>query len=310
MLTEKQIAERKNYIGASEAAGVVGLSRWQTPFEVWARKTGQIPIEIEETLPMWVGTKSEEIVAQLFTKETGKKVRKFSKTLYHKKYPFLACHIDRKVEGEDAILQCKTTSAWKREEWEDDIPLEYIIQEYHELAVTGQKKAYIACLIGNIQFVIKEIERDEKTIADLIKKEVEFWENFVIPKIMPSQIMARDSDILYQLFPRATEKEIVILPLPDMVDTICKDINYLQIEEKITKEQIEEQKNKLKAMLGKAEAGITEKYKITWKEQVNKRLDTKKIKTEAPEIYEQFSVLSESRVLRIETLKREEEKNE
>ncbi|MBT9145790.1 MAG: hypothetical protein DDT42_01667 [candidate division WS2 bacterium] len=122
--------------------------------------------------------------------------------------------------------------------------------------------------------------------------------------------MARDSDILYQLFPRATEKEIVILPLPDMVDTICKDINYLQIEEKITKEQIEEQKNKLKAMLGKAEAGITEKYKITWKEQVNKRLDTKKIKTEAPEIYEQFSVLSESRVLRIETLKREEEKNE
>lgn len=305
-LTKEQLEERKNYIGASEAAAVLGLSRFDTPLGIWAVKTGQLAPSEEETLPMWVGTESEEMVAKRFMLETGKKVRRVNDTLYHKEHPFLACHLDRKVEGEDTILECKTANAFKYREWEDDIPTEYIVQVYHELACSGYKKAYIACLIGNSKFVFKEIFRDEKVIQDMIKKEVSFWNDFVIPKIMPGQIMAADDDVLYKLFPVASDEEVV--ELADQANMICESIDSLQADGKVIKKQIEEQKNELKVMLGKHAVGSTGRYKISWKNQSRKGVDVKLLKEEEPDIYAEYMKESESRVLRISQIKEKEVK--
>lgn len=264
MLTKEQLEERLNYLGASDAAGVLGLSRWMTPLQIWAYKTKQIPCPDEETLPMWVGMEMEDIVAKRFMKETGKKVRRVNDTIYHKQYPFLACHVDRKVEGEGAILQCKTATAWKAREWEgEEIPQEYIIQEYHELACTGHKKAYIACLIGNHKFVVKEIEHDNHIINNLISKEVYFWQNYVEKRIMPAQISCADSDILYQLFPIAQPESYV--ELDDDINIICENIEAMKEDLKSLQGKIGQQENILKAMLKDSEAGATGVWKVTWK---------------------------------------------
>ena len=267
MLSKKQLEERKKYIGASEAAGVLGLSRYanQTPLFIWSVKTGQIDAPQEESLPMWVGTESEEMVAKRFTLETSKKVHKVSDIIYHPKYPFLACHIDRKVEGEDTILQCKTASAFKYAEWDNDIPKEYIIQEFHELACTGYKKAIIACLIGNSKFVMKEIifEEHKKTIEDMIKKEVYFWENYVLTKTMPVQITAKDNEIIYQMFPIATEEEPI--KLSDEADRIADLIKANQADLMNLKDIISRNQNELKIMLKENACGETGKYRILWK---------------------------------------------
>ena len=37
--------ERSEYIGGSDIASVMGLSRWKTPLQLWAEKTGNIPQE-------------------------------------------------------------------------------------------------------------------------------------------------------------------------------------------------------------------------------------------------------------------------
>jgi predicted phage-related endonuclease len=34
--------ERIGFIGSSDAAAVLGLSRWKTPLQIWAEKTGQV----------------------------------------------------------------------------------------------------------------------------------------------------------------------------------------------------------------------------------------------------------------------------
>ena len=304
-ITKEQLEERKKYIGASEAAAVLGLSRYDTPLGIWAVKTGQLAPSEEETLPMWVGTESEAMVAKRFMLETGKKVRRVNDTLYHKKYPFLACHLDRKVEGEGAILECKTANAFKYREWEDDIPTEYIVQVYHELACSGYKKAYIACLIGNAKFVVKEIFRDEKVINDMIKKEVSFWNDFVIPKILPGQIMAADDDVLYKLFPITSDEEVV--ELTDQANMICESIDSLQADAKVIKRQIEEQKNELKVMLGEHAVGSTGRYKVSWRNQSQERLDTKRFREEEPEIASKYQKIIETRVLRISQIKEKEE---
>jgi hypothetical protein len=43
MLTESQLAERCNYIGASEAAACIGLDPYRQPLDVWLEKCGLMP---------------------------------------------------------------------------------------------------------------------------------------------------------------------------------------------------------------------------------------------------------------------------
>lgn len=301
-LTKKQIEERKNYIGASESAAALGLSRWKTPLQLWAEKTGAVePDDLSDVLAIEVGTELEDLVCKLFTKRTGKEVRRVNETIYHPEYRFIAANIDRRVVAEDAVLEAKTASQWKVREWEgEEIPQEYVIQVMHQLAVTGRKKGYIAVLIGgNQQFVWKEIHRDEGLVKDIIKKEVRFWNEFVIPKILPA-VTAYDRTTLQSLYQYANEKEIA---LGDDANRLIESLEGLEADAKVLESAIDKEKNGLRAMLGENSFGYTDKYRVSWREQVSQRIDAKKLKQEAPELFDKFSNESNSRVLRIGLIK-------
>lgn len=279
MLTEEQLKERKNYIGASEAAAALGLSRWQTQLELWGIKTGRIePKDLSDNVAVEMGNELEEVVARLFTKRTGLKVQRVNSAYVHDKYNFLRCHIDRKVVGQSAILQCKTCSAYKAKEWDgEEIPQEYIIQEYDELAITGYDKAYIAVLIGGQDFRIKEIYRTDEIIKDIIEKQLKFWQDFVLTDKMPMNIVAKDSSVLYDLYPISDTNADIILN--DDVNIKIEQINSM-IQDKIALEmQIEKNKNEIKAILGNAESGRTNNWRIQWKTQHKKEYVVKESHT-------------------------------
>lgn len=264
MLTEAQIEERKSYLGASEAAAVLGLSRWSSPVEVWAHKTGLLPEEdLSGELRIKVGNKLEQLVADLFMEETGKTVHRVNETKRHPKYPFIGANLDRRVVGENAVLELKTASGWKAKEWqEDEFPAEYVIQVIHQMAVTGAQKGYLAVLIGgNQDFKWKPIDRNEKVIGDLIRREVEFWEKFVIPKVMPS-VTERDKDALGSLFPDAIQgKEIA---LDDRAANICELLEGMHKDAKALTAQILQQENELRALLKDADRGIVGPWTVRW----------------------------------------------
>lgn len=264
MLTPEQLANRVNYLGSSDAAAVLGISRWSTPIAVWAEKTGQVVREDGSSkLHVRLGHKMESVVAELFEEETGKRVQKVNDTLYHSQYPFIGCNIDRRVIGENAILEIKTTAAWKKEEWaENQAPAEYLCQVYHQLAVTNMNKAYLCCLIGNQDIQIREIKRDPVAIAELIKKEVHFWKTFVVPKVMPGPAMAADAEVLSMLFPEAQDGKEVDLgdsgaKLAEMRASLWQD--YISLEK-----QIKALEAQMKAMLGDAERGLCGTYQASW----------------------------------------------
>ena len=303
-LTVEQIAERVGYIGASDAAAVCGLSRWKTPIQIWAEKTGAVePEDISDKLHIQVGNELEDLVCKLWTKRTGKKLHRVNETLTHPKYPFIRCNIDRRVVGENTIFEAKTASAWKAQEWSgEEIPSEYIIQALHSLAVTGADKCEIAVLIGgNVDFVYKTIHRDPAAMAEIIRKEVDFWTRFVEPKIMPTVVTKHDADILFKLFPNGDETEVITLT--DEANKLAESIQALQQDQKLLEDTIDKEKNVLRAMLGDKAVGLTNRYKITWKGQVTERLDTAKLKIEKPQIYSEFLKPTSSRVLRITEIK-------
>ena len=88
----------------------------------------------------------------------------------------MVANIDRRVVGENAILECKTANQYLATEWQDDeIPASYLLQVQHYLFVTGAEVGYIAVLIGGQKFIWKEVQRDEELIQMIIESEKNFW---------------------------------------------------------------------------------------------------------------------------------------
>ena len=166
---------RRHSIGGSDAAAIVGLNDYASPFSVWSDKQGVVE-DKPDNEAMRQGRDLEDYVAQRFCAETGKRVKRCNYTLYNTLYPFAHANIDRSIVGENAGLECKTTSALNTRKFKNgDFPANYYVQCMHYMAVTGCDKWYLAVLVLNKAFMVFEIARDEGEIAALMEAERDFW---------------------------------------------------------------------------------------------------------------------------------------
>lgn len=271
MTTAAPEVDRKTFIGGSDAAGVMSMSRWKTLLQVWAEKTGAVERDRNESIAMKVGKALEPTVAALFQEETGLEVYAANERHYHPKYPFMSAEIDMKIKGEKAFLECKTCTIRKAKEWagDDEIPTEYIIQTMHDLAVLPEyEHAYIAVVIGNEDFKWRKVLRDEKMIAEIERREANLWNKYIVPNVMPQMVTAGDKEILYKLFPKQRPgKEI---RLGDDAVCLIELRNALYQDAATCESQAEKLDNEIKLKVGDAEIAIAGDWKVTWKERVVK----------------------------------------
>lgn len=286
--------ERQLYIGGSDIAVIMGESRWKTPYRLWAEKTGKIEIpDLSNNEAVEMGNRLEQFVAEIFCDRTGKQVRRQAKTYKHSEYPFLVAHIDRLITGSDELLECKTCSAYKLEEWENKIPKEYILQVIWYLGITGRKRAWIACLIGGQKFEYKAVDFDSELFDMMVIKAVNFWD--MVQKDISPLIEAQDGETLQEVYPTSNEEMIEMQEINDRV-------SYLQ-ELKMHRDEmngeIKEIETELKSIIQDKAGIITPQYKITWKSQTTSRLDTDRIREENPEILDKYTLVKSYRVLRV-----------
>lgn len=269
MPQEAWLAHRRNAIGGSDAAAIIGLNDYASPFSVWLDKLGKAQ-PVEETEAMRLGHDLEEYVARRFCEATGKKVRRRNAIIYNDRYPFAHANIDREVIGESAILECKTTSKLNLHKFsEGDYPSNYYVQVMHYMAVTGAQKAYIAVLVLQEGFYWFEVNRDEKEIEALMNAERQFWE-YVTRQEEPPVISA-DADALYQAHPTSDGTSI------DLFGRAGQMSRYLQIKEQIKALETEADtiSTTIKQELGDHESGSDGGYTATWKSQVQTTFDRK-----------------------------------
>ncbi len=295
MTYEEWKAARMKGIGGSDAAAAIGVSRWKSPLQLYLEKSGEIEQPKTGEAAYW-GNVLEAVVADEFTKRTGKKVQRVNRILIHPEYQYMIANIDRRVVGENAILECKTTGAWSAKDWEgDEIPTEYIIQVMHYLAVTGAEKAYFAVLIGGNRFEWKEIERDEELIEMMIAKESEFWrcvETQTPPPISESKAELH-GDIMNRLYPNANAGQSVELP-PQYSDIIeqLTDVKARIKELEVSQDYLE---NQIKDAMKDAERASVGRFTIKWANVTTKRFDTKLFEKTNPDLYSQYVKESSSR---------------
>jgi len=187
MTRDMWLSERRNGIGGSDAAALLGLNPYSSPYIVWADKLGILP-EREDTEAMRQGRDFEAVAANRFREETGLNVRRCRQILRNHKYPYSHANIDRRIVGARAGLEIKTCSPYRIKEFDDNIyPAEYYVQCLHYLAVTGWEEWYLAVLILGTDFKIFKLEREKelKNIEEAQRVVTEFWEAYVLTKTPP-----------------------------------------------------------------------------------------------------------------------------
>lgn len=274
---------RLGSIGGSDAAAVIGLNRFKSPYTLWAEKTGAvIPEDISGKEAVRLGNYLEQYVAERFTEETGKKVRRETAILKNTDYPFAHANVDRMVVGEKAGLECKTTSGLNMKRFRNgEYPDNYYVQCMHYMAVTGYPVWYLAVLIGNSDFRVFRIERDEIEIGALMEAEADFWkqvEEKTPPAVDGSPGTADTLDMLY--------------PADDSLDTadltpVCGILReYLELKRQLNeiKARMDAAANEIKQYMGGAVYGQYDSAAVSWKAVSTSRFDKAAFQKEHPEI--------------------------
>lgn len=282
MNREEWLAERRKSLGGSDAAAIMGLNPYATPYTVWADKTGRLP-EQEDNEAMRQGRDLEEYVAQRFTEETGRKCRRKNRILRNLAYPFAHANVDRWIQGENAGLECKTTKSLNMKRFQGgEYPDTYYCQCVHYMAVTGADRWYLAVLVLGAGFYVFTIERDEKEIQALMDSEQLFWESYVERDAPPPvDGLEPTTEALNVIYKDTSEGQpILLFGREAMLQEYFRLKNLLN---DLTRQKncIEQQ---LKEDMGKMEQAKCANYTISWRQQVRSSLDVEALIKDHPDL--------------------------
>lgn len=249
------LAERRNSVGASEAAAVLGLSPYDTPLSLYLRKLGKIP-EPEETLRLRMGNLLEPTIAQLYVEQTGETIEATQVFGRHPELPFVTATMDLRPATPRKAVECKTMEVFARhklgEEGTDDLPEHWLVQAHQQMAVFDLDQIDFAVLVGFDSFRVFHVHRDEGLLQCVLEGVENFWRLHVVPR-NPPRASAMDAEVLKHLRPTPG----VTVSLDGYADDQAQQYLKLGEQIKVLEETRDGHKARLMQLLGDAEEGFT-----------------------------------------------------
>jgi putative phage-type endonuclease len=293
--------ERRKGLGGSDAAAAAGLSRYKTPMQLFFEKLGELPDDdLSDNDAVQWGIKLEAVVADEYAARTGAKIARVNRILRHPEHEFMLANIDRRIVGEKRGLECKTAGQWAAdsENWgpsgTDQVPIEYICQCQHYLAVTGWESWDLAVLIGGRDFRTYTIPRDESLIEHLVKIESQFWE-CVQTRTPPEAITVADA-----VLRNPKHKAGKVVEATSEIVQLFADLRRLKSDADEINTKMERVKAKICDFLGDGEVlAINGQPLMTWKQQSTTRFDQKAFAAAHPELASEFRSETSFRVMRM-----------
>lgn len=297
-MTRKDWLEfRRKGIGGSDAAAIVNLSKYSTPYTVYLDKIG-VSADQEETEAMRQGRDLEEYVASRFHEETGRKVARVNAIIQNPNYPFALANIDRRIVGENAGLECKTTKSINMRRFRDvEFPEQYYAQCVHYMAVTGADRWYLAVLVLGDSFLVYTLDRDQAEIDALMNAEKAFWTNHVAKQVPPPVSgMDPDSDAICTLYRDSVPDAVDLMGMESVFSSLSATRDLIDSAKKREAELM----NQIKLSMGTAERASCGDWTVTWKTQERSTVDVSRLCADHPELdISPYRKLSTSRSFRL-----------
>lgn len=316
---EEWLQYRRQGIGGSDVAAIMGVSPFCTKRDLYYDKVGIKPAMDEEEsnwVAKEVGHRLEDLVAEIFSRKTGLTVFPIRKMFRHPLYPFMLADVDffiRFPDGSIGILECKTTNYNCQSKWENDsVPINYEYQGRHYMSVMNINKVYFACLYGNNEdeFIIRCMERDLELEEEFIAEEEFFWEENVAKRIEPPYV--EKPDLVLESIRKhfgSADKDA------DEIKLSRKHLagiqNYMELKKK--KSQLDSEVRKLEERMKESYMEIIEElgvscsgilrdgnteYIVTYNPSYRTTIDKKsleRLKIHHPDVYDDYVSTTESR---------------
>lgn len=214
-LSDLDHEERRHYLGGTDLAAIVGVSRWGSPLTVFADKRPDIwtPAERTTSPMMEMGHLIEPVVATVAGAIPGLAgsvrqpplrpsrwiVGRKTRAVPCPDHPWEGANVDR-IVGPD-LLECKWGESRRR--WGDMtaarsapvddhpparppvIPEDYFVQVQHYLHVTGRRQAIVGLLLGYADFRWYRIVPEVDLIAAMVERAAQYWADHIVPGIPP-----------------------------------------------------------------------------------------------------------------------------
>lgn len=251
------LKRRRQGIGASDAAAVLGSNPWSDPLSLYLEKISDIEPQDAVTEAMEWGTRLEAVIAKTYQEKSGRKVEPKGRGFIlcqNKDYPFMLATPDRIQHiGEPSLLEIKTLNAFQKDDWKEEPPLHYQIQLQHQLYVTGLRKGTLCCLIGGQKLVWFDMEAREDFHDVLVAKEVRFWDMVVNRVPPPADGSPSSAKAIERLYPKSNGK---IMDLGWDAREIDIKIIEINAQKKRLDDELSKFKAEIKTMLGENEIGL------------------------------------------------------
>ena len=175
-------AMRLTSFGASEAAAVCGLSKYDQPLNIYRRKIGEEVVEQNDF--MRFGHYWEPVGVKMY--EHFKKVPVIAPqpAFIHPEHSFIHATPDGLMPTlDDRPLDVKTTS-WRRagdfgEEGSDELPDEYVLQAHQQMLVMGTDKADMIVLLDCQNVKTFTVNRNDALVEMLVEAITELRQRII-----------------------------------------------------------------------------------------------------------------------------------
>lgn len=189
---------RKQGLGASDSAAVLGLSKWGTPLSVYLDKLSDSIDDTMSDRQDW-GHRLEEPIAQWVRDTKHLNVTDSPGLIKSEEFPWLLATPDRKiVEGDVVVpLEIKSSDAFMKDAWDEGIPLNYQIQIQQQILIMGAPHGYLVVLHGGNTPDFYRVPADPVFHEQLIRLTRSFWEDNVLAGVAPDPITLDDTALLW-----------------------------------------------------------------------------------------------------------------
>lgn len=223
--SEQWLEWRRNGIGASEVAAILGVCKYSTPYQVWREKTGR-GRSFAGNFATQKGTELEGAARaryELFNMEDMPPA-----IAVHPKYEICRASLDGIRADGKLILEIKCPGRESHETaCANLVPDHYIPQCQFQLAVTGADELHYFSYYDKDQTsALVVVKPDLDYQAMLVAKALNFWKEHIVSDIAPS----------------LTEMDVKIVDDPEVVSICAKLIDQRDL---LSKEKLDEMKRQV-----------------------------------------------------------------
>lgn len=167
---------RSKGIGGSDVAVICNLSPWQSPFALWAKKTGRFQDETQTSEAMEWGTRLESVILDKFVESHPElTVKRDVGTWHHQTRSWQLANPDAIAfdkAGNGIIVEVKT--ARYEDDWVRGVPAYYRTQVLWYLQTFGFKQAIVVALFSGSKYREFVVDYDEFEADVNLRRAAEF----------------------------------------------------------------------------------------------------------------------------------------